>query len=373
MKQQTLTTMLFFVFVIHFCLSPSAGQAQGTPTISFTVEVMDYLNTSQPIAGASVCVSPDGRNSPPDYEPAFWGKFGPSDASGRVAVSNIPVPPGMDFSDIYIRVVKQGYQISLARTTPNGIMSRGGVTRILLEASLSQPSLNSPNSDCGTPPVNPLTNMSMTIDPKQETAKVGDLRNFRLWWSMYDFAKSWYQYDWQVDNTNVADRTGPQFQSAAFQVKAKSVGAAKITAYLIPPNNFRKASEPATIQVMGTGPSQPPPNEPFTFGWETPITQREKDAFQLPDACAVGKTLAQIVHARRSPDCSIRADRGLCAQCHRMNAAQPTLENISKQAFINVVQNFVNNPNANPTEIGSVKPQNLKNFFQDWIRRGTPD
>jgi hypothetical protein len=48
-------------------------------------------------------------------------------------------------------------------------------------------------------------------------------------------------------------------------------------------------------------------------------------------------------------------------------------ENISKQAFMNEVQNFITNPNADPANTGSVKPQNLKDFFQDWINRGFPD
>ncbi len=369
MKKQT---TIFFALAIFLFMSASVSRPQGTPTISFTVEVTDYLNTTQPIAGASVCVAPEQSTTAPDYQPAFWGKWF-TDGAGRVTINNIPVPPGMVTNYISLRIVKQGYKVGGVRVTPQWLANNGNRVQAHLEAAISQPSLNSPNSDCGTPPPNPLTNMTMTIDRKQETAKVGDLRNFKLWWSMYDFAKAWYLYDWQIDNPSVADRTGPQFTSAAFQVKAKSVGAAKITAYLIPPNNFRKASEQATIQVLGSGSSQPPPNEPFTFGWETRIGRRARIAFQLPDSCVDGKTLSQIVHARRQPDCSIRTDRGLCAQCHRMGGAAPTLENISKQGFINVVQNFINNPNANPTSIGSVKPQNLKDFFRDWMNRGFPD
>ena len=236
------------------------------------------------------------------------------------------------------RVVKQGYKIGGAQVTADWIASLGpgGAVRVLLESS-SNPSLNSPNNDCGTPPTDSLSNMTMTIDPNQEVANPGDIRSFRLWWSMYNFARSWYQYEWQIDDPNIADRTGPQFQSTAFQVKALAPGTATITADLLAPVGFlafaRKPSDPAILNVLRTGTIPPQPSEPYTFGWETPINEREVTAFQLPNPCAVGKNLQDIVHARRPPDCSIRTDGNLCAQCHRSGGTRPTRKHLKASVY----------------------------------------
>ncbi|MGH7599990.1 MAG: hypothetical protein ACREOI_26855 [bacterium] len=107
--------------------------------------------------------------------------------------------------------------------------------------------------------------------------------------------------------------------------------------------------------------------EPYTFGWETPITQREKNDFQLPDQCAVGKTLQQIV---TQLGCSIRSDNQACVSCHNTGTATANvrLDNLmGKQDFINrnYLMRFLSSNNT--------KPQNLKNFFQDWQNRGFPD
>jgi hypothetical protein len=56
----------------------------------------------------------------------------------------------------------------------------------------------------------------------------------------------------------------------------------------------------------------------------------------------------------------------------RAGPDRPSKKSQSKRSM-NEVQNFITNPNADPANTGSVKPQNLKDFFQDWINRGFPD
>jgi hypothetical protein len=107
-------------------------------------------------------------------------------------------------------------------------------------------------------------------------------------------------------------------------------------------------------------------NEGHTFGWETPINQNAVTAFTLPSG-ALGKTLAQIVTQRGN---SIRADGKACVECHNLGTATANvrLDNLmGKQDFINrmYVNRFITGSNT--------KPQNLKNFFQNWKDRGHPD
>lgn len=106
---------------------------------------------------------------------------------------------------------------------------------------------------------------------------------------------------------------------------------------------------------------------PYTFGWTAPIDQRAAQTFDLPDPCAVGATLEQIV---MQEGCSLRADGATCVACH--NAELPLagvhLDDLAgKQDFIErgYVARFV--------RAESAKPVNLKLLFSDWQARGYPD
>ena len=106
---------------------------------------------------------------------------------------------------------------------------------------------------------------------------------------------------------------------------------------------------------------------PHTFGWSSPIDEQAVSAFDLPDPCAVGSNLEQIL---MQEECSVRSDGITCVACH--NAGLPLagvrLDDLTgKQDTIDrgYVDMFVREESA--------KPANLKRLFADWQARGYPD
>ena len=89
--------------------------------------------------------------------------------------------------------------------------------------------------------------------------------------------------------------------------------------------------------------------------------------FMLPRPCVVGINLAAIVHSPSPANggCSIRAneDEG-CSTCHRQGARTPSSTHRQER-----VLRLVRVPNSPPTP---TKPQNLKDFFNDWYGRRDP-
>ena len=122
-------------------------------------------------------------------------------------------------------------------------------------------------------------------------------------------------------------------------------------------------SEPAA-QAAADGAAGHPPQ---TFGWISPIDEQAMNTYELPDPCAIGKNLEQIITQQ---GCSVRADGIACVTCH--NADQPDagvrLDNLQgKQDLIDrgYVDRFISE--------NSAKPNNLKRLFADWKARGYPD
>jgi hypothetical protein len=119
---------------------------------------------------------------------------------------------------------------------------------------------------------------------------------------------------------------------------------------------------PATpVEQAPTGQS------PQTFGWTSPIDERARQAYTLPDSCAIGKNLEQLI---MQPGCSLRADGVACVACHNAEhaAGGVRLDDLqSKQDLIDrgYVDRFISE--------NSAKPENLKRLFADWKARGYPD
>jgi hypothetical protein len=104
-----------------------------------------------------------------------------------------------------------------------------------------------------------------------------------------------------------------------------------------------------------------------TFGWGTPLDEQAVGAFDLPDPCALGLGLGQIV---TQDVCSVRTDGVPCVACHSAQRADAgvRLDNLEgKQDFIDrgYVERFVAEETA--------KPNNLKLMFLDWQERDYPD
>jgi hypothetical protein len=353
-------------------LPTSAWSQQATPTTLLGVFVTEQ-NVVLPVPRVTVCASPDAS------EPAFWGKWtaatGPLPTfPGAVVMQDIPLPPGMSAETIVVTVAKQGYQDTVTTDALSSFLPIPGTGGAFSLRRIGLPRGGQSNGDCGTPPRDPLgPAVGMMIDPPNETALPGDVVSFTLHWSSYPFAARWYLYDWVIDDLSIVRPVAPS-QTTELKVEAVAPGMTRITAYLLRPDGMTKQSESAWIKVETRGPPPPPPPPPeqYTFGWETPVTQREMNDFALPHPCVVGETLMSIVHARPTtnpPGCSIRASASeTCSSCHRMGGEQPTLQGIQKAAFCNLVPTFVANPAAAANPRGA-KPQNLKNFFQDWYDR----
>ena len=180
-----------------------------------------------------------------------------------------------------------------------------------------------------------------------------------------------YDFRWEIADRTIAD-VAPGTPTDVFEVEivGKAQGTTTVTGYrqnfARPGHPPEEATDSATIVVAGGGPIRPQPGEPHTFGWETPVNQRAMTDFMLPRPCVVGINLAAIVHSPSPANggCSIRAnaDEG-CSTCHRQGAQDPELELITKDAFCALVPEFATN---------ATKPQNLKDFFNDWYDRRDP-
>jgi hypothetical protein len=241
-------------------------------------------------------------------------------------------------------------------------------------AASQQDAVNAP-IDCGAPLSSPYPQaMRLRPDPLQlDVSKTGFVTTrfvtARGTEQLYDFR-------WEIDDRSIAElAAGTPTGVFEVEVVGKAQGTTTITGYrqnmMSPGHPAEEATDSATIVVAGGAPIPPPPGEPHTFGWERAITQRDMMDFMLPHACVVGLNLEDIVHARSPANggCSIRMnqDEG-CATCHRMGAEDPTLQGIPKNAFCDLVPRFIANPAA-ATDPRATKPQNLKDFFNDWYER----
>src|SRR5262245_2666688 len=126
---------------------------------------------------------------------------------------------------------------------------------------------------------------------------------------------------------------------------------------------YPPASEPAEQAVAQEAAGQPPQ----TFGWASPIDERAMSAYELPDSCAVGKNLEQVI---TQEGCSLRADGIACVTCHNAERADGGvhLDDLQgKQELIDrgYVDRFISE--------NSAKTDNLKRLFADWKARGYPD
>ena len=188
---------------------------QATPTTDLGVFVHQRIAPPLPplpVAGATVCVTPDLS------EPAFWGRWTRSDSPfpysgvpGLYVMQDIPAPPGMISSTVFVTVARQGdvtvvdpAPLTSFLPTPGPIP--GSFTVRFIEL---QPGGQS-NGDCGTPPQDPLgPAVAIRIIPQNATAHVGDLVTFKLEWSAYAFAAPWYLYEWVLRRSEHRDADKP--------------------------------------------------------------------------------------------------------------------------------------------------------------------
>jgi hypothetical protein len=151
-----------------------------------------------------------------------------------------------------------------------------------------------------------------------------------------------------------------------------AIGASKA----MPPNHRTFTQDSCSLCHVYPPPSEPAEQaategesaqSPQTFGWTSPIDGQAMTAYALPDPCALGSNLEQII---TQAGCSVRADGVDCIACH--NAKHPDagvrLDDIEgKQDLIDrgYVDRFISE--------NSAKPDNLKRLFADWQARGYPD
>ena len=367
-----MTALVVVTLAVH---GPAPGWSQqATPTTDLVISIKEQ-NGILPITGATACVSPHLS------EPAFWGKWtartsGLPAIPGVIWMRQIPVPPGMENENIVITIAKQGYHDLVITDPLSSFVPTAGSTPGSINVRIVRLERGGQSSgDCGTPPADPLRpGLQIFVDPREASARSGDMVTFKLHWSGHDYAAPWYLYEWEIGDTRVAQPVAPS-QTPEFQIRAVGPGITLVTPWLLRPDGTRKQGDSARIKVESGAPPPPPPPEQYTFGWERPIDQRAANDFSLPHACAVGMNLQQIVHARPTttpPGCSIRAiSTETCSSCHRMGGASPTLEGIQKDAFCDQVPIFDANPSA-ATNPATMKPQNLKDFFNDWYNRRDP-
>lgn len=382
------TRCLSFTLAAFMLLTATVGFG-ATPTRTVIVSTVDWQGN--PLANVQVCLG-NGLLG----EEALFG-IDSSDQNGQVRFQGVPggssrrswiiangakmcafdAQPVDYLDDIGIYECGVGAEHFYPRRTrsdqPIEIELRIGLTRQksdLAEVGDTMPL--SPES-CGQVVISPYPS-AMELSPKHVHVNVRSSEIVKVKFNSARSTESLYHYRWEInDPTVVAIKAGTSTNTSYVSLVGLNPGSTEIVAYRQNLSGIDGSTEVATSSATVTVGSANEPeqllglSEPYQFGWDTPVSSRAVVDFMLPHTCAEGRELGLLIHSRgiNNTGCSLRNnEQEGCATCHTPETSLVNMHDISKSDFCELVPYFV---------ISAIKPQYLKNFFNDWYTRGCPE